>query len=104
MSVYRRRVMQVKHPPNQITAVYNVTSTSSTTKILNTTYSYITGVIVDGERLSKPVSSYKFPTTGEHEVKFMIANGYEGSGNQLFYYVSNLVSVDFSECKAVFTS
>ena len=103
MSVYRRRVMQVKHPPNQITAVYNVTSTTSATKLFYRYYnkSLIQKVIVDGETINQSVAdhqTYTFLTTGLHEV-VLIVNGGAESIEGLFYQAEDLVSVDFQMCK-----
>lgn len=81
--------------PSYIIATYNVTSTTSSTTLLNTLNFKISDVEymeIDGEEV-EPVSSYKFSTRGEHIVKYTF------KGLQYaFQSVTRLVKLDFSEC------
>ena len=75
--------------PNFITATYNVTSTTSATKLIHGTYP-ATYMEIDGVKV-QPVYSYTFSSTGYHTVKFSKENLHA-----CFIAVPNLTSVDFS--------
>ena len=75
--------------PSFITATYNVTSTSSGTKLLNST-SGVTYMEIDGTEVT-PTSSYTFGTTGEHVVKINVT-----ALSRTFDGCSALTSIDFS--------
>ena len=79
--------------PNFITATYNVTSTSSATKILYLgSYSRVLYMEIDGVEI-KPYYEHVFETTGEHTIR--ITTDYVGG---LWRTVSALKKIDFSEC------
>ena len=105
MSVYRRRVMQVKHPPNQITAVYNVTSTTSQTTLYAQSLglNYVIALYVDGQLVNPSYTGYKFAETGEHEVQIVLKKTEFISVENMFKS-SNIVSVDFSELRSRLTT
>ena len=60
-------------PETRLVGKFNVTSTSSPTKILNSTTAF-TKVEVDGVEISPIASGYTFDTLGEHEVKYTLAD------------------------------
>ena len=91
--------MQVKHPPNQITAVYNVTSTTSNTSLIYSgARSRILSVVIDGEDKGQ-IASYKFSEIGDHEVQFIIPKG-AFDATEFFNNMTQLISVDFSEFRS----
>lgn len=93
--------MQVKHPPNQITAVYNVTSTTSaTTLFIANLRPYISAVIIDGENVGV-VNTYTFPTTGEHEAQIILPKNtvLSSFASGFFQNASRVTSVDFSQMR-----
>ena len=53
--------------------IYNAKSTSTPTKITNHT-DYLTSMKVDGGEVSPVTTGYTFSTTGEHEIRFTLAN------------------------------
>lgn len=56
-----------------ITAIYNVTSTTSPTKIMNKTTSFSGATLADGTVI--PIATgYTFPTTGLNTVKYYVSN------------------------------
>ena len=58
-----------KYDPDHIVAVYNVTSTSEATKLLDSV-SQITYQIIDDVRQDTVQATYTFDTLGEHTVKY----------------------------------
>ena len=60
-----------KYDPDHIVCVYNVTSTSSATRLLNSS-SGITYQIIDGVQQQSVQMNYTFDTLGEHIVKYKI--------------------------------
>lgn len=90
-SVTDTHSIKLQARPNFITATYNVTSTSSETKLLNGT-SDVTYMEIDGTEVT-PALSYTFSSTGEHTVK-VTTNKVEG----MWRSVTSLTKVDFSEC------
>jgi surface protein len=103
--------MQVKHPPNQITAKVNATSTSTSMKLFlrgNSSTTAVEAFFIDGERITSFSTSsgyvmYTFPTIGEHEVKIVIKKDKQYSGDK-FFYQCQISSVDFSEFRTGFSS
>ena len=83
-----------KYDPDHIVCVYNVTSTSEETKLLNenTNISY---QIIDGVRQDTVKNTYTFDTLGEHTVKYKKNQTY--IREYLFYNCTNLVSVVIPE-------
>lgn len=85
-----------KYDPDHIVCVYNVTSTSSTTKLLNNDWN-ITYQIIDGVQQSSVQMNYTFDTLGEHIVKYKINGTQLGTGtsyvNGVFYKCTSLTSV-----------
>ena len=79
-----------KYDPDHIVCVYNVTSTSEETKLLNenTNISY---QIIDGVKQDTVKNTYTFDTLGEHTVKYKLS-GTSIAYNQ-FYFCSKIVSV-----------
>ena len=71
-----------------IVAKYNVTSTTSATKICNNTS--FSQMIVDGTAIT-PATTYTFTTTGEHEVVYVL-NG-ASIGNTAFMSSTTLTSI-----------
>ena len=79
-----------------IDCTYNVTSTSSETKLINfdaKLMSMIYGMMVDGVSIA-PIQSYTFDTTGEHNVRMYVAPVFDAIS--LFYGCVNLTSVVFN--------
>lgn len=75
----------------KVVAKYNVTSTTAPTKILNKTNN-ITSMEVDGGEASPVTTGYTFSTTGEHTIRFTLANPITISTNA-FYGCYSLTSV-----------
>ena len=76
---------------NKVLCKYNVTDTSSSTKLLNSTNN-IGSMIVDGVE-QQVVSSYTFNTTGEHTVLFTLPGGVKSINNSAFSNCYELVDV-----------
>jgi len=74
---------------NAIVAKCNATSTAAATTICNTTSSF-SKIIVDGTAIT-PATSYKFTTTGEHEVVYVL-NG-TSIGASAFKGCTSLTSI-----------
>ena len=73
-----------------ISAIFNVTSTSSRTLLMGMmSESYFTEMWIDGVKQPSIVTSYTFDTTGEHMVKFTLANNTKIENN-LFQACPNL--------------
>ena len=83
-------VKWVGEDPTLIIAKYDVTSTSSATKLLGATTN-ISKMWIDGVEQQSVVKTYTFSTTGEHELRYK----YEGNNTAygLFMAVENLTSV-----------
>ena len=80
-----------KYDPDHIVCVYNVTSTSSATKLLNIDWN-ILEMWIDGVKQESVVSSYTFDTLGEHKVKYGLnENKYITNAN--FQSCTSLTSV-----------
>ena len=75
---------------NPLIVKYNVTSTTSPTKLYYS--SNWTSMEVDGVKMT-PQSSYTFDTTGEHTVKFTLSNDITLIGNNAFWDCSGLTSI-----------
>jgi surface protein len=94
-------VTQGPYVENAIICTYNVTSTTSNTTLLYSSFSnystYFSSMIIDGEEM--PIAtSYKFSTVGEHSVLFKIAEGVNITNlYRMFYACSALKTVDLSE-------
>ena len=80
----------VKENPYIVVCKYNVTSTSSATKLLDSPTG-ITYQIIDGVRQDTVKSTYTFDTLGEHTVKYKL----DGTSidDSAFYICSSLTSV-----------
>ena len=110
----------VQTKPSYIVATYNVTSTTSATRLLtsgsNFSINSVTSMEVDGVSVT-PSKTYKFDTTGVHTVKFetkaiyyafqgcsqltsidlsLFAGASTTSLNYTFYNCSSLTSIDLS--------
>ena len=72
-----------------IVAKYNITSTTTATKICNNTLSF-SQIYVDGTAIT-PATTYTFTTTGEHEVVYIL-NG-TSIGISAFYTCTTLTSI-----------
>lgn len=95
---FRRKLLskilggQVKD--TRVTCVYDVTSTSSNTKLsyYSNISNYVEAIYIDGVRANNVFSSYKFNTLGNHTVKFKFKKEYRNIvPYQFFYNCSNLV-------------
>ena len=84
--------MEVHYNPydGRLTAKYNVTDTSSATKILNSSSS-ISSIEIDGTTLDSVVTSYTFNTIGEHIVKYTLTD--DSIKSRAFSGCSSLTSV-----------
>lgn len=83
-----------KYDPDHIVCVYNVTSTSEATKLLNDNIE-ISYQIIDGVKQDAVQKTYTFDTLGEHIVKYKKNQTY--IREYLFYQCPNLVSVVIPE-------
>ena len=81
-------------PPSDwdITAKFNVTSTSSPTQIASATTGF-SKIEIDGVVQPSVVSAYTFTTTGEHTVKYTLTNP-TSIGDYAFYQCRSLTSID----------
>ena len=77
---------------NQVLCKYNVTDTTSATKLLNNDSSF-DSMLIDGVEQSEVVKSYAFDTIGEHTVLFTLKNGVTSIGNWALSDCSGLTSV-----------
>ena len=97
----------------KIIAVFNVTSTSSPTQIMDSSsISNFSEIEVDGLMLTNIVSSYTFDTVGEHIIKYKL-NTPTSIPNNVFSWCRNLKSITipdgvssigeraFASCKAL---
>lgn len=80
-----------KYDPDHIVCVYNVTSTSEATMLLETNSS-ITYQIIDGVQQQSVQTTYTFDTLGEHIVKYKINNTTTINGS-LFRNCTNLTGL-----------
>lgn len=83
---------QATEPIDQehVVAKYNITDTSSATKVLNTTNN-ITKMIVDGVEQPSVTTGYTFSSTGTHKVKYKPNSSW--NAGQTFAGVVSLTSV-----------
>ena len=81
-------------PQYDITSTFNVTSTTSPTKLCDKT-SAITEMYVDGVQIDV-TSGYTFNTTGEHTVQYMLADKTK-IVDSAFYVCRNLKYIDISK-------
>ena len=78
----------------RVVAKYNVTSTSSPTPIGNKQYtSGFSAIEIDGVEQPSVVSAYTFSTTGEHTVKYTLADP-TSIGERAFASCYSLTSID----------
>ena len=78
--------------PYDITSTFNVTSTTSQTKLCDSSAtSAFTEMYVDGVKIDV-ASGYTFSTTGEHTVNYMLADK-TTIGNSAFSGCTNLISI-----------
>ena len=75
-----------------ITAKFNVTSTSSPTRIANLINNF-SAIEIDGVVQPSVVSAYTFNTLGEHRVKYMLTDP-TSIGYNAFQYCRSLTSID----------
>ena len=92
----RSRLLKQTSKQNYIIATYNVTSTSSNTAILNPNFdtSQVKYMVIDDE-IVKPTRSYKFSSNGLHDIIIHFNSSFK-SCKYMFYYCSNLTSLDIS--------
>ena len=64
----------VEPTETRVVAKYNVTSTSSPTRIGGSNISGFSAVEIDGVRQTNVTTGYTFSTTGEHTVKYTLTN------------------------------
>ena len=80
--------------PYDITSTFNVTSTTSQTKVCDNA-SYFTEMYVDGVQIDV-ASGYTFSTTGEHTVNYKLSDK-TTIGDGALYFCGNLKYVDISK-------
>ena len=79
----------------RVVARYNVTDTSSPTKITNSAYIF-SEIEIDGVVQPSLVSAYTFDTIGEHTVKYTLKNP-RSIGNNIFQDCRSLTSIDIPD-------
>jgi hypothetical protein len=87
--------MQVHYIPyveTRVIATFNVTDTSSSTKIGNIVDNF-SSIEIDGVEQPSVVSAYTFDTLGEHTVKYTLIDS-TSIGNSAFFNCTNLTSVE----------
>ena len=77
-----------------VTAKFNVTSTSNPTRILYNVSSF-SKIEIDGVERQSVTTGYTFSTTGEHTVRYMLTDP-TSINNQDFLFCSNLTNVTIS--------
>ena len=78
----------------KLVVTYNVSTTSSPTKIANfARVSAFTEIEIDGVVQPTVVSAYTFSTTGEHTVKYTLRDNTTIEANLFYYYFSGITSV-----------
>ena len=84
-----------------IIATYNVTSTTSNTRLLSSSFilSQIIEMYVDDVKLDNVVNTYTFNNIGKHEIKFKCDKCIQQITNcdYMFYGCSGLTSIEFSD-------
>ena len=85
------KVIEEELPQYDVTATFNVTSTTSPTKLCYSPSAF-TEMYVDGEQIDV-TSGYTFNTTGEHTVNYVLSDN-TTIGDLTFYYCRSLTSVD----------
>lgn len=84
--------------PNAIVCRYNVTTTSSATKLQYTSFNYFKHMLVDGVQVDYS-TTYTFDTTGEHEVVFVLNDGAQPSS---FYRIfRDITTLTYVNCETV---
>lgn len=84
--------------PNAIVCRYNVTTTSSATKLQYTSFNYFKHMLVDGVQVDYS-TTYTFDTTGEHEVVFVLNDGAQPSS---FYSIfSDITTLTYVNCETI---
>ena len=82
---------KVKYGTNILVAKYNVTTTGSATKLLNSTTG-ISSMTIDGVKQQSVVANYTFSTSGEHIVKYNLVNQTTIS-EETFFQCTNLSNI-----------
>ena len=78
-------------PETRVVAKFNVTSTSTSTKIVGAITGF-SSIEIDGIEQPSVVSAYTFNTTGEHTVKYTLIDP-ATIGDNAFYGCSSLTSI-----------
>ena len=91
-SDYTTRIICVE----MIEAKFNVTSTTSPTKILGTTSGF-SSIEIDGVEQQSVETEYTFSTTGEHIVKYTLTDPTR-IGDNAFTYCENITSITIPSC------
>lgn len=84
-------MIDVEPVETRVVATFNVTTTSSPTKIIHDK-SYFSKIEIDGVEEQDITTSYTFGTTGEHTVKYTLKNPTTIDYNA-FYKCYNLISI-----------
>lgn len=96
---FNTTITQGPYIENAILCKYNVTSTTSATTLLYSSFnniSYFSSMFIDGNEVGVS-KTYTFSSTGTHEVIFKIAEGVKlETPYRMFYGCSNLTYVDLS--------
>lgn len=92
VTIQKEFVVDIEPYTNFVTAVFDVTNTSRTTKISGLTASNITYMEIDGVPTAV-TTAYEFSSKGLHTVKYTLK-----TLKDAFKQCENLYSVDFSEC------
>ena len=82
-------------PETRVVAKFNVTDTSSSTKIANKTSGFSV-MEIDGVEQPSVVSAYTFDTVGEHTVKYTLADP-TTIGDNAFWRCISLTSIDIPD-------
>lgn len=92
-----RRLLLGKHFEYQVTATYSAYSISSVVQLIKSGYeNNVKAMSIDGVLQPSVVSSYKFPKTGIHTVKYSLADS-TTIGRNMFSGVTYLSSCTISE-------
>ena len=81
-------------PETRIVATFNVTSTSSSTQLCNSsTVSQFSAIEIDGVTQQSVISAYTFSTIGEHTVKYILTDP-TSIGSSAFQGCTSLTNID----------
>ena len=80
-----------------IKATFKTRTKNEEVKLIQKFYPQVESMIIDGNKLDKPVKTYTFVTKGEHTVLYKLNLPNDGSLVSLFEGIRNMISISFTE-------